>query len=205
MIVAPTPTFFGSNPAEAALSGVASLRPLSGVEDIARELVRSMSEEQKSRAVLSSMAPSDILTVNQPFVAESSERHERVARNDAPYEAVRFTQAPRGLAAGALNESQRQTLRALIREYIDRMPDAIAEVETARLERMGIDTIHIAWAGGLERRQPHYYRLHSPRFLVEYDNTQNDANHIHSVWRDPVNDFGADLIAHHYRTSHGHG
>lgn len=84
------------------------------------------------------------------------------------------------------------------------MPDELAEIEMANLQQRGINGIHFAWAGPLERHQPHYYRIQGPRFLVEYNNTQNDANHIHSVWRDPENDFGRDLLAYHYETSHYH-
>ena len=85
------------------------------------------------------------------------------------------------------------------------MPDAIAEIESEKLKRHGINDVHLAWAGGLETRQPHYYRLQGSRFLVEYDNVQNDANHVHTVWRHPTNDFGADLLTHHYGTAHKHG
>ena len=85
--------------------------------------------------------------------------------------------------------------------YIDRMPDDVAADERAKLAT-AFDTLHFAWAGGAEKRQPHYYRLQTDRFLVEYDNTQNDANHIHSVWRDPLNDYGADILAQHYATAH---
>ena len=95
-------------------------------------------------------------------------------------------------------------LLALIGDYIHRMPEELAEIEMNKVKEQGVAGIHFAWAGGIERRQPHYYRLQAPRFLVEYDNTQNDANHIHSVWRDPANDFGADILAQHYATSHHH-
>ena len=97
---------------------------------------------------------------------------------------------------------QQEILHALIIEYINRMPDVIAQIESDRLDRQGLDGIHLAWSGGIEKRQGHYYRLQGPHFLVEYDNTQNEANHIHSVWRDPSNDFGADLLARHYHEKH---
>ena len=97
---------------------------------------------------------------------------------------------------------QREVLAALIGEYIHRMPDEIAEIEAARLQHDGLTGVYLVWMGGLERGQGHYYRLQGPRFLVEYDNTQNDANHIHSVWRDPANDFGAHLLAQHYNRAH---
>lgn len=204
-IIAPTPTFFGANPAEAALSGVSALRPLSGVEDLARELVHALDEGQRASAILAPVAPRDILTMNQTQVAEEAHPRDQLADIDhAVFEAARYTTHPKGLTASAMNPAQREILQALVRDYINRMPDAVAEFETAKLEQFGPDGIHLAWAGGLERRQPHYYRLQSPWFLVEYDNTQNDANHIHSVWRDPGNDFGAHLLAHHYNIAHKH-
>ena len=82
------------------------------------------------------------------------------------------------------------------------MPDELAEIEWDNLRVNGLDGIHFAWAGGLEKRQGHYYRIQGPRFVCEYDNTQNDANHIHSVWRDPDNDFGRGILAHHYVHHH---
>jgi hypothetical protein len=101
-----------------------------------------------------------------------------------------------------MQPSQREILLALVGEYIHRLPDEVAEIEMADLQLRGIDGLHFAWAGGLQRRQGHYYRIQGPRFLVEYDNTQNDANHIHSVWRDPANDFGAQLLREHYARDH---
>jgi hypothetical protein len=181
-IVAPTPTFFGANPAEAPLSPVAVLRPLAGVEDLARELAHALDERQRAQAVVSPTAPPDILTSNQPYV-EGQLR-------------------PYGLPGEKMAASQREVLAALIGEYIHRMPEELAEVEATRLQRDGLTGVHFAWMGGLERRQGHYYRLQGDRFLVEYDNTQNDANHIHSVWRDPANDFGAHLLAQHYARAH---
>ena len=181
-IVAPTPTFFGANPAEAPLVGVGVLRPLSGIEDLARQLVHDLDEGQRATAIVSASAPNDILSANQPHVEH--ELH------------------PHGLQATAMSTDQRELLSALIGEYIRRMPDEIAEVEARRLQVEGLDRVHFAWAGGMEPRQGHYYRLQAPRFLVEYDNTQNNANHIHSVWRDPANDFGARLLAQHYARDH---
>ena len=204
-IVSPTPTFFGSNPAEAALNGVASLRPLGQVEDLGRELIRSFDEEQRHRAIISAVPPGDIVTVNQPFVKETTERPDRLDRTEVSFDAVRYTDVPKGLISSAMNQSQQDLLKTLIHEYIHRMPEAIADIELERLTKLGLDHIHLAWAGGLERRQPHYYRLQGTQFLIEYDNVQNDANHVHTVWRNPDNDFGADLIARHYHSAHTHG
>lgn len=204
LIVAPTPTFFGSNPGEAALSAAAVLRPLAGVEDVARDLIQALNADQRARALLSSVAPSDIVTANLPYVRETHAPEERVARIPVSFDTVRYTETPRGLAASALSDSQQEILERLILEYIHRMPEPVAEFELSKLKQMGTGGIHLAWAGGIERHQPHYYRLQGTRFLIEYDNTQNDANHVHSVWRDPGNDFGADLLSSHYKTArHG--
>ncbi len=225
-IVSPTPTFFGANPAEVALGGVGTLRPLAGVEDIARELVHALNPEQRRAAILSPAAPPDIVMSNRPMVvagavplptplmqgrpfseaeAEQLQRFKRaLGYSDEHEEALRYTSTPKGLPASALTAAQREMLMAVLREYINRMPEELAEIEMAQLQPHGLDSIHFVWAGSVERRQPHYYRLEGSRFLVEYDETQNDANHIHSVWRDITNDFGADVLAQHYALAHAH-
>jgi hypothetical protein len=96
-----------------------------------------------------------------------------------------------------MTPQQQELLLALVHQYLDRLPDEVAALEAERISGAALEEIHFAWAGGLERGQPHYYRLQGPRLLMEYNNTQNGANHIHSVWRDPVGDFGADLLAQH--------
>jgi hypothetical protein len=225
-IIAPTPTFFGANPAEAPLIGAQTLRPLAGIEDLARELMHALADDQRAKALLTPVAPPDLVMLNRPYVVENAlpwptagiEDPEAVAAQFPSMERfcrergvtledlekVRYKATPNGVAAAEMKPAQREILQALIDDHIRRMPDELAEIELRKLHERGIDGIHFAWAGGIERRQPHYYRLHGPRFLVEYDNTQNNANHIHSVWRDPQDDFGADLLAHHYATSHHH-
>jgi hypothetical protein len=108
----------------------------------------------------------------------------------------------KGLAGSAMTGGQRDLLVTLLRQYTDRLPDAIAEYHRASFAGSALDHLHFAWAGGAERRQPHYYRIQGPRVLVEYDCTQDHANHIHAVWRDPTGDFGADVLAEHYRREH---
>lgn len=223
-IVAPTPTFFGANPAEAPLGGVSTLRPLSGVEDLARELLQALTEEQQATAIIAPAAPPDIIMSNRPQIIEEAfcipapqmmgqtmtpERWQAVERRQNQLgltpvylETLRYTSRPKGLPAAAMTAAQQEIFTALIGEYIHRMPEELAEIELAKLRERGLDNVHFAWAGGLARRQPHYYRLQGPRFLVEYDNTQSDTNHIHSVWRDPEDDFGARLLAEHYAREH---
>jgi hypothetical protein len=172
------------------------------------------------------VAPPDLVMLNRPFVVEQALPAKTPGIDDtsavasqypalalmvqerrvtlADLEFVRYSSTPRGVAAMDMTAAQREILLALIGDYIHRMPDELAEIEMNKIHGQGIDNIHFAWAGGIERRQAHYYRLQAPRFLVEYDNTQNDANHIHSVWRDPKNDFGVDLLAQHYAVDHKH-
>ena len=226
-IVSPTPTFFGAHPAEARQVGAQVLRPLAAEEDLARELLHALDEGQRASAVISPAAPTDIVQSNRPHVEEGAiniplaelmdrkepERsiaREREAEQRAKLgltpeleEMLRYSStAPRGLAASALTEAQRELLTALVGQYVDRMPDEIAELEWAKLRGEVFEGIHFAWAGKAEPHQPHYYRLQGPRFLIEYDNVQSNVNHIHSVWRDPDGDFGADILAQHYAHAH---
>jgi len=227
-VVAPTPTFFGAHPAEAPFVGPGMLRPLAGEEDLGRELLHALDADQRSVVLLTSVAPHDIVTGNRSSVepgvlppanheifretltgaalersiTNSARLRETLGQQDAHLEAVRHTSQPRGLPASRMTPGQRDLLSALIRQYICRLPDEIAEEEAGRLPGTALDQIHFAWAGSDRRREPHYYRLQGPHFLVEYDNVQDDTNHIHSVWRDPENDFGAMALTEHYARAH---
>ncbi len=116
--------------------------------------------------------------------------------------AAALTAAPKGLPARELAPAQQDLLRALLGTYLGRIPDELAEREAAKVAGERLDAVHFAWAGAIAPGQPHYYRLQAPRLLVEYDNTQNGANHVHSVWRDPEGDFGFDVLAHHRAIHH---
>ena len=178
-----TPVFFGANPAEVRHGAHAGTRALAAEEDLARTLLLSLDAEQRKGALVSESAPADILTGK--------------LRRANPLE-------PAGLAAGRLGGQQADALMKLLGAYTSAMP---AHIGARRMENMragGFGRIHFAWAGGLERGQAHYYRVQGPGFLVEYDNIQNDANHIHTVWRDFEGDFGVDLLAEHHRSAHSH-
>src|SRR5690606_26665348 len=101
-----------------------------------------------------------------------------------------------GLPASAMTPEQRTQLRALIELYARRLSPAEADSQLARIEPT-FDKVHFAWAGGTEPGEKHYYRVHGPTFLIEYDNSQNDANHVHTIWRDLERDFGGDLLREH--------
>ena len=215
-LVSPTPIFLGANPAEVRHGARAIIRPCADEEDLARELLSSLSADQKRVALISDVAPPDIVLMNLPAVPDVREfavvpdlgrfRPVRDAFEATPQsvkDAVRFDRAaPRGLAASEMDASQRTLLASLVAAYVERLPDDLAAIEQATIERAGIDVMHFAWAGEEARGRPHYYRLQAPSFLVEYDNTQDDANHVHTVWRNPDADFGADLLRAHLRREH---
>jgi hypothetical protein len=180
--VAWAPVFLGANPAEVREGSRVGLRALAEEEDLARDLVRSLNEAQRRQAVVTRAAPSDILTGNAPAVH--------------PLE-------PNGIAVTDLNPGQVDQLIQLLDEYLGRMSNDLAASRRARIEASELSRITFAWAGSLAAGEPHYYRIQGPTFLVEYDNTQNDANHIHSVWRDFDGDFGRDLLRDHY-AAHPH-
>jgi hypothetical protein len=167
--VSASPLFLGANPALTRLVGPGVLRPLAAEEDLARELLDALAPNQLKSAVLSPEAPGDILQTNRP--------------------AVRIG-PPEGLAAAGMLPQQRVLLAGLLDQYLGRLPGPLAELERERVAGEQLDAVHFGWAGGAEPGQPHYYRLQGPRLLIEYDNVQNGANHVHSVWRDPEGDFG---------------
>jgi len=181
------PLFMGSNPARVPHGPKAGLRLLAAEEDLARDLIRMLPEERRARAILSEKAFSDIVTRNDPKVRSLNME---------------------GLAAGDMSESEQALLRKLLHVYSDRMTETAAREQLDRIERAGFDKLHFGWAGSIEPGKPHYYRVHGPTVLIEYDNTQNNANHIHSVWRDLERDFGGDLLRAHYEAhrggDHGH-
>ena len=181
-LISASPVFFGANPAEVRHGGRQGLRALKEEEEMARALLTDLDGEQLRQAVVAPEAPSDILTRAVAHVGGE----------------VRAE----GLAGADLNAAQMQQLKELVAVYVDRLPEAVAALEHARLERADYTLAHFAWAGPPERGKGHYYRVQGPTFLAEYDNTQNDANHIHAVWRDLQKDFGEDLLKSHYREAH---
>ena len=112
--------------------------------------------------------------------------------------------APAGVPVGTLGGESRALALRLLEIYARNMRGDLAEGELRKLHAAGIERVHFAWAGPIDAKRPHYYRLHGPTVLIEYDNTQNNANHIHSVWHDPRSSFGADLLGAHYLTDRHH-
>ncbi len=228
-VAASTPNFLGADPATSPLLGPHLLRPLAAVEDLGRELVQSMTGEQRRSAIVASRAPVDIVTVNrtrlrdgdyvrplqllfrgrlpepanQTMVEAFEAAEEAAGLSPADVEAVSFTLAPKGLRAGGLTADQLEILRALLDAYLDRLPDGLADLEKRKFAGPALDDLTFLWAGGIESGEPHYYRIQGTSLLVEYDNTQRNVNHVHALWRDLATDFGGDPLAEHYR-AHPH-
>ncbi len=179
--VSVTPLFLGANPAEVRQGRRAGLRILSAEEDLGRELVKSLDEPRRAKAIINVAAPADVIW--------GPGRKESLGE-------------PVGLAASEMTEPQHALLLRLIEEYAGNLEHQLEQEQMDRIRAAGIEKIRFAWAGGLEPGQGHYYRIHGPTFTIEYDNTQNDANHVHTIWHDPERDFGRDLLREHYEHDH---
>src|SRR5262245_44639450 len=176
---ASSPAFFGANPAEVRDGPQKGTRVLGAEEDAARALMDSLDASQRTAAIVPGDAPGDMLTTNKGNVDPLS---------------------PIGIKTSALTKPQRDKLMELIDVYVGLMAPDIAAERMERLKKAGLDNVAFAWAGETEKGKKHYYRLQGPTFLVEYDNTRNDGNHIHSVWRDFNGDFGRDLLREHLKS-----
>jgi hypothetical protein len=181
--VASTPQFFGANPAEVRSGPRQGLRALGVEEDQGYELLRSLDDKQRQAAIIDAKAPDDILTTNSK---EAS------------------MQEDRGLGYGQMTDAQRSILMKIIEENAGAHADSIAKERLAKVRAAGLERVKFAWMGGVQKGQGHYYRVQGPTFVIEFDNTQNDANHIHLVWRDFKGDWGRDLLAEHYKTAGHH-
>jgi hypothetical protein len=177
------PVFMGANPARVLAGPNAGFRLLAAEEDLGRELITLLPAARRKTAMIRDTAFSDIVTGNDPKV-----QNLELA----------------GLAAADMTAEERAQLQRLIELYVGRATPAAAKDALMRIERAGIDKVRFAWAGGMEAGQPHYYRVHGPTVLIEYDNTQNGANHIHTVYRDLERDFGGDALRAHYRSDRSH-
>src|SRR5262245_25517623 len=181
--VAMTPAFFGANPADVPSGPERGLRALAAEQDMARSLVQGLSEAQRARTVIAAQSLGDI--VSGPGRADS-------------------LGSPTGLALADMSGDQRAQAVRLVEEYAHNMRAELVEQELSRMREADPLRIRFAWAGPIEPGKAHYYRLHGPTLLIEYDNSQNDANHVHSVWHDPRRDFGLDLLKAHYDHGHRH-
>jgi Protein of unknown function (DUF3500) len=173
-IVSATPAFFGSNPGEVRQGPRQGVRTLAEREDRALRLIQALDETQRKKAIFAEKAPGEIRAANtlQP-------------PSDAAV----------GIAFAELNDDQRAKLKAIVESYAADMPLEVAKAWLDDIVRAGTDSVRFAWAGPADRTQGHAYRVQGPTFLIEFNNTQNNANHIHSVWRNMLGDFGVPLAA----------
>ncbi len=174
-----TPSFYGSNPGTLLSGPRAGFRVLGSEEDLGRDLARTLDEAQWKKALVSEVAYKDILTGAEKQVAPLT---------------------PEGLSSAELNDAQKAKLDALIRVHLFRTRPEVAEETWKEIQASG--PVHFAWSGSREPGQGHYYRVQGKTFLLEYDNTQNNANHVHAVWRDFDGDFGRDLLGEHLKAAH---
>lgn len=173
-IASATPAFFGANPAEVRQGPRQGLQTLADREERALRLLQALKDDQRKTAIVVDKAPADIRAAN---VAQPP------------------TAAAEGISYAQLNADQRPLLQALVESYAEDMPADVASAWLDELKRAGVDDIRFAWQGPADRTQGHGYKVQGPTFLIEFNNTQNGANHIHSVWRNMLGDFGMPLAS----------
>jgi Protein of unknown function (DUF3500) len=177
------PFFFGAYPAEVKEGAKKGTRLLKDQEDFGFDLIHSLTAEQKEKAIFQLKAFTEVVTTNSQKVG--------------PMEPV-------GIFASAMNPAQKIILNKVIAAYLLSMPNALANARIKRIATEDMNTIRFGWGGETEPGKPHYYRIQGKTFLIEFDNTQDNANHVHTVWRDFNGDFGADLLREHYHNSKHH-
>lgn len=181
LTVATTPLFLGANPAEVRTGSHAGQRVLAAEEDLARALMVSLADAERKIALLAAEAPEEVFTV--------------------PGKPIDLGQ-PAGLAFAAMPPPQQRQLEQLITKVVRTLRGELAGKALQDIRHAGLDRVHFAWAGSLKRGEGHYYRITGPTFIIEYDNTQNDANHVHLVWHSLEGNFGLDALRRHYEKHH---
>lgn len=182
-VVSTTPFFFGANPATVGEGPQKGIRVLAAEEEMGRALLHTFTGTLRKKVLIEVSAPADIVTGASQKVQLG---------------------APIGVSMREMTQEQGRLLTELIGLYAHRLRKELADEELSKLHAAGLENVFFAWAGGSEPGQPHYYRIQGPTFVVEYDNTQDNANHIHTVWRDFDHDFGLDPLRAHYVTSPHH-
>jgi hypothetical protein len=202
--ISPTPCMLGAEPARCG-----TLAPLADDEELGYLLVNSLDAAQRRAAIIHHRSPPDLATRLVARIGET-ERPDPVFGPEPDYvlseperDILSYVRSsPKGIAASALDQQQVDRLGALVGSFARRLPDEVAGAQLHDIEAAGMDSLAFAWAGSTEPGQRHYFRIQGPRLLIEHDNTQGNGNHIHSVWRNPADDFGDDVLAEHYRLHH---
>jgi len=208
--VAPTPLLFGAEPAE-----FGPFKPLQDDEDRGFALLDALDSAQKRQAIIHDVAPPDFVTRvvarlgDEELPGDHELGFDHYVISDHDRQMLKWVRSEaRGLPGSAMNRSQFETFEGMLSGYINRLPPDAAAKHLERVHTNGLEQFTFAWAGQPERGKPHYYRIQGPGFLVEFENAQvggglpGEGNHIHTVWRDPDNDFGDDLLLRHYAEDH---
>jgi hypothetical protein len=202
--ISPTPCMLGAEPASFGM-----LAPLADDEEVGYRLVNSLDAAQRRAAIIHHRSPPDFATRIVPRIGEI-ERPDAVFGPEPDYvisederDILSYVRAsPKGVRGSELEQRQLDELSVLVGAFARRLPDEVAGVQMREIECAGLDNLAFAWAGSTEPGQRHYFRVQGPTLLIEHDNTQGNGNHIHSVWRNPADDFGGDVLAEHYRMQH---
>jgi hypothetical protein len=176
--VSVTPFFIGAHPAIVGDGTHKGFRLLGATEDLARQIMTGLSEPQRKTALIANRSFGEIVA--------SPQREQDLGQ-------------PRGLEIATMDPVSRARVEALLDHFLDTLAHDLRAAQRRRILEQGFERFRFAWAGSLVLGEAHYFRVHGPVTLVEHDNTQNGANHIHSVWRDLAADFGHDALADHYR------
>jgi hypothetical protein len=176
--VAVTPFFAGAHPATVHDGPNRGFRLLGASEDLARQIMAGLTDVQRRSAIISDRSFGEIVA--------SPQRERDLGQ-------------PRGLELGQMDPAQRALVEALMDRFLGTLAPDLVAAQKKRVMDQGIAAFRFAWAGSLTPGQAHYFRVHGPATVIEHDNTQNGANHIHAVWRDLATDFGRDALADHYR------
>jgi hypothetical protein len=174
------PAFYGTNPAELKKGPLKGMRPLGEIEDAGRQLAKDLIKADMS-PVFSEKAPKEILTAQ-----DSTAKAQQIM----------------GTTSDKMNGEQVKQILAIVSQVASMQRGEITNESLRKINTMQRKKLHFAWGGSLERNGPHYFRIQGVDFLVEYANTQNDANHAHLVWRDLKDDFARDSLKKHYLENH---
>ncbi|MDO1451164.1 DUF3500 domain-containing protein [Rhodocytophaga aerolata] len=182
-VVSATPLFMGSNPAIVPSGPEKGKQILKQEEELARALLQSFTPAQLRTVIFNEEAPGDIITSNNRKALLTSKK---------------------GLTYAQMTAAQKKLFMQLLDEYLATFREQMTENQKQKINKAGMDNLLFAWAGSTQRGEKHYYRILGPTILIEYDNTQNNGNHVHTVVRDLANDFGEDILKKHYeQQSHG--
>jgi len=182
-IVSGTPGFLGANPAIVLSGPQKGKQVLKNEMELGFALIQSLTQEQLTKAIISNEVPSDIITFDS-----------RKA----------MIEKPEGIFYADLNKEQQKIFLQLLSVYINRYTKHFADDMMREIEEAGLKNLQFAWVGGQKQEmgKPYYYRIQGPTLIIELDNTQNNANHVHTVVRDLKHDFGGDELLKHYQEYH---